>query len=150
MLPRRSVLAGLTFSIACPLTLRAQTAPVFYSAKGAAITGYDAVSYFRDGGPVQGQPDIAVMWKGATWRFASQENREAFELNPRAYAPRFGGYCAYAMAYGELTSTDPMAWKIVGGRLYLTHSLEIEKMWLTDTTGFIQKAEKNWPAILYG
>ncbi|MGV6805224.1 MAG: YHS domain-containing (seleno)protein [Ruegeria sp.] len=113
------------------------------------MTGYDAVSYFRDSGPMVGLPGIAVTWKGAEWHFANQENREAFERNPRAYAPRFGGYCAYAMAYAQLSSTDPMAWKIADGRLYLTHSAAVEKIWLTDMATYIRKAEANWPAILY-
>lgn len=150
MLSRRSVLAGITLAIAAPLSLRAQNKPVYFAVQGAAMTGYDTVSYFGEGGPVRGRPDISVMWKGATWHFASAENREAFERNPRAYAPRFGGYCAYAMAYGELSSTDPLAWKIVDGRLYLTHSTAVEAMWLADMESYIRKAEENWPEILYG
>ena len=150
MLSRRSVLAGITLTFATPLTLRAQNSPVYFAAEGAAITGYDAVSYFQNSGPVLGRPEISVMWKGATWRFSTQANREVFERNPRAYAPRFGGYCAYAMAYGELSSTDPLAWKIVDDRLYLIHSPVVEKLWLADMANYIQKAEGNWPAILYG
>lgn len=132
-----------------PTTLWAQKRPVFFETASGAMTGFDTVSYFRDGRPVRGKPDIVVMWKGAAWHFVSQENREAFESNPRAFAPRFGGYCAFAMAHGQLSSTDPTAWKIVDGRLYLTHSPEIERVWEANMAEYIRKAEANWPDILY-
>ena len=122
---------------------------MFYAESGAAMSGYDVVSYFTSGGPELGQPEIAVMWKGAAWHFASHANREAFEANPRAYAPQFGGYCAYAIAQGHIVSTDPTAWRVVDGKLYLTHSKQIEQMWLRDVPGFIARAEGNWPAVLY-
>ncbi|WP_255611718.1 YHS domain-containing (seleno)protein [Ruegeria sp. SCSIO 43209] len=122
---------------------------MFYVDDGMAVSGYDAVSYFKAGAPELGQPDIALMWKGAIWRFASEENRDRFERNPRAYAPQFGGYCAYAMAKGLLSSTDPMAWQIVDGRLYLTHSEAIERIWERDVTNYIREAEGHWPAVLY-
>ncbi len=113
------------------------------------MSGYDAVSYFNDGKPLVGLPEYSVVWKGAEWHFATAENRDAFEMNPRAYAPQFGGYCAYAMAQGELVSTDPTLWQVVDGRLYLTHSPEIEDMWTNDRAEYIRKAEENWPVVLY-
>ncbi|WP_240482138.1 YHS domain-containing (seleno)protein [Ruegeria marisrubri] len=122
--------------------------PVFYSADGAAVSGYDAVAYFMTGQPVMGDPDISVMWKGVVWRFVSQKNREAFEANPRAFAPQFGGYCAYAVGKGYLMSADPTAWRIVDGKLYLTHSAEVADMWQEDIPGNIVLAEQHWPQVL--
>ncbi len=122
---------------------------MFYVDDGKAVSGYDTVSYFKAGTPERGLPDIALMWKGAMWQFASEENRDRFERNPRAYAPQFGGYCAYAMAKGHLSSTDPQAWQIVDGRLYLTHSETIERIWERDVTNYIREAEAHWPAVLY-
>ncbi len=122
---------------------------MFYTADGAAISGYDAVSYFRTGAPVPGQPGIALMWKGALWRFATEDNRDRFERNPRAFAPQFGGYCAYAMTEGLLSSTDPQAWQIVNGRLYLAHSQAIERIWKQNVSKNIREAEAHWPRVLY-
>lgn len=121
---------------------------MFYEADGAALAGYDPVSYFESNTPVRGQPQYAVVWKGVEWHFATDENREAFERDPRAFAPQFGGYCAYAMAKGKLVGTDPMAWQVVDGRLYLTHSPEIEEMWREATVEYIRMAEAHWPVIL--
>ncbi len=148
MLRRRSIF-GAIFALALAPAVQAQDKPVYFATEGAAMAGYDPVSYFDSDVPIQGQPTIAVMWKGAEWHFASQENRERFESNPRAYAPQFGGYCSYAMAKGVLKSTDPMAWQVVDGRLYLTHSPEIEQIWQQDRSEYIQMAEQNWPVVLY-
>ncbi|WP_171127999.1 MULTISPECIES: YHS domain-containing (seleno)protein [unclassified Ruegeria] len=149
MLTRRSFLTGLSCSVFVTAA-QARTAPLYFSADGAALTGYDAVSYFQLGRPQIGREDISLRWKEATWRFASVENRDRFERNPRAFAPAFGGYCAYAMVTGQLSATDPLAWQIVEGSLYLTSSLEIEKVWRQNTKVNIIRAERYWPKVLYG
>lgn len=138
-------LAGLMSVCLVPRVI-AQPA-LFHTDGGAAIGGYDPVSYFDAGGPQPGLADISVMWKGAVWHFANQANRETFEADPRAYAPRFGGYCAYGVAMGYKAGTDPMAWRIVDDRLYLIHSQAIEQLWALDVTGNIGLAEANWPGI---
>ncbi|SEG12130.1 hypothetical protein SAMN05421751_11185 [Jhaorihella thermophila] len=122
--------------------------PVVSAEGGVAIRGYDTVAYFRQGQAVRGRPDIAVQWKGAVWRFASEDNRETFESNPRAYAPRFGGYCAYAVSRGHLAAGDPRAWRIVGGHLYLIHDPALKRAWERDIPGNLALAEANWPAVL--
>lgn len=148
MLTRRSFFGAIA-AAAIASAAQAQNMPVFFAPNGAAMAGYDAVSYFTGGEPKPGQPEYSVVWKGAEWHFATAENRDLFESNPRAYAPQFGGYCAYGMAQGELTSTDPTVWQVVEGRLYLTHSPEIEQIWRSDTAGYIRMAEEHWPVVLY-
>ena len=122
--------------------------PAFYSSKGAAIGGYDTVAYFTAGKAVRGEPDIAVMWKGALWLFSSRRNRDIFEANPRAYAPQYGGYCAYAMAKGRASGVNPEAWRIVDGKLYLIHDRVYMKVWLRDPAQYIVLGNRNWPAAL--
>lgn len=122
---------------------------MFYSDGGLAVSGYDAVSYFRIGTPALGKSDFSLMWKGAVWQFTSEENRDRFERNPRAFAPQFGGYCAFAMVQGVLSSTDPQAWQIVDGKLYLTHSEAIERIWKQNVSQNIREAEGHWPQVLY-
>ncbi|MES0824668.1 YHS domain-containing (seleno)protein [Ruegeria sp. SCP11] len=148
MLTRRFLLGAMVASFITP-AVKAQEMPVYFATDGAAMAGYDVVSYFDGESPVRGQPEYSVVWKGAEWHFASAENRDAFERDPRSFAPQFGGYCAYAMAQGVLISTDPLAWQVVDGRLYLTHSLEIEEMWREASAEYIRMAEAHWPVILY-
>lgn len=122
--------------------------PVFVD-DGHAIAGYDPVAYFTEGRPVQGDARFEAEWNEATWRFASAENRDRFLAEPEAYAPQYGGYCAWAVAAkGELYAIDPHAWNIVDGRLYLNYSAEIQRRWEQDVPGFIERADRRWPEII--
>lgn len=116
---------------------------VFATDQGA-IRGYDPVAYFTAGEAVKGDPAHAMEWNGATWHFASAENRARFEAEPAAYAPRFGGYCAYGTSQGYKVGIDPDAFSIVDGRLYLNYNRSVQSTWLKDTAGYIRLAEENW------
>lgn len=122
--------------------------PAVFQKKGAAIRGYDPVSYFTDGQPVKGDKNISHTWNDATWHFASQANLDTFKANPEKYAPQYGGYCAWAMAKGKVAPTDADAWKIVDGKLYLNYDKGIQKKWEKDYQNFITKADKEWPNAL--
>lgn len=113
-----------------------------------ALDGYDPVAYFSEGRPVPGLEAHELEWQGATWRFASAEHRTRFESRPEQYAPRYGGYCAWAMAQGREASGDPRFWKIVEGRLYLNYDASVQKKWEADIPGFIERADENWPKRL--
>ncbi|MFD1341963.1 YHS domain-containing (seleno)protein [Litorisediminicola beolgyonensis] len=125
----------------------AQGAAPIYAENGIAIDGTDPIAYFTEGRPVPGSADIALEWRGATWRFASEANRDAFIANPTAYAPQFGGYCAWAVAEGYTASTVPDAWRIVDGKLYLNYSRGIQKRWEGDVPGNIARGNANWPEL---
>lgn len=148
-MPRRRIilafLALLFSGIIAPL--RAD-APVFFSGGDSAINGYDTVAYFTLGEPVRGRTEISVMWKGAVWQFANQANREAFEANPWAFAPQYGGYCAYGVSLGYRDSTEPGAWYITDGKLYLINALYVRAIWKLDVAGNIIRADANWPGVL--
>ena len=124
--------------------------PVNSSFFGGAIKGYDPVAYFTEGKPVKGKSAYQHKWMGATWSFASAENRDLFQKNPEKYAPQYGGYCAYAVSQGGTANGDPHVWKIVDGKLYLNLNSNIQKIWEKDIPGYIKKANQNWPKILKG
>ncbi len=122
--------------------------PEIYSRGGVAIRGTDPVAYFTEGRPVSGDARFSHSWKGATWHFSSAANRDSFAAAPERYAPRFGGYCAWAVSRGYTASTAPDAWSIVDGRLYLNYSLSVRASWKQNIPGNIAAAEENWPAVL--
>jgi YHS domain-containing protein len=123
--------------------------PVYTGALSTlAVSGYDPVAYFKAGKPVEGKSDFEYKWQGATWRFASAGNLAAFKADPAAYAPQYGGYCAWAVSQGYTASSDPKAWRIVGKKLYLNYSKKVQSTWQADVPGNIAKADKNWPAVL--
>jgi YHS domain-containing protein len=113
-----------------------------------AVSGYDPVAYFDEGRPVEGDGRWTHDWRGATWRFASQEHLDRFKADPEAFAPRYGGYCAWAVSQGYTASADPEAWRIVDGKLYLNYDRDVQKTWEQDIPGNIAKAAGNWPKVL--
>ncbi len=113
-----------------------------------AVSGYDAVAYFVAGRPVEGKKAFEFEWNGATWRFADAANLAAFTAEPDKFAPQYGGYCAWAVSQGTTASTDPEAWRIVDGKLYLNYSKSVQQTWFQDIPGNIAKADKNWPGVL--
>jgi len=124
--------------------------PIYANWRGLAIAGYDPVAYFTDGKPVEGSSRFTTEWRGATWRFASAEHRDLFVADPAKYAPQYGGYCAWAVAHDHTASSDPDAWKIVGGRLYLNYSKDIQAKWEKDIPGNVAKADASWPKLVDG
>jgi len=122
--------------------------PKIFLRDGVAIGGYDPVAYFTEGAPVPGKPEHSLAWMGAEWRFASAANRAAFEADPEAWAPQYGGYCAWAAAQGTVASTIPEAWAIHDGKLYLNYSRRIHRRWERDIPGYVAKADAIWPAPL--
>lgn len=149
-LPRRRFIAaaaGFGLYAALPATAWARS-PAIYAEDGIAIDGTDPLSYFNAGAPQAGSPDITHDWNGATWRFTTAAHRDSFAADPAAFAPQYGGYCAYAVSKGSIASTIPEAWKIVDGKLYLNFSQRIQRRWERDIPALIEAADANWPTVL--
>ena len=142
---RRVFLASLLWLIT---PVAAFAADEVYTADGVALGGTDVVAYFTQMAPVPGDPDITHDWMGVTWRFASTAHRDQFAADPAAYAPQYGGYCAYAVSEGYTAPTDPAAWSMVEGKLYLNYSPEVQALWGADIPGRISAADANWPNVL--
>ncbi|MCL6268246.1 YHS domain-containing (seleno)protein [Flagellimonas myxillae] len=120
--------------------------------KGYAAQGYDVVAYFNGDAKV-GNKRLVATHEGAEYKFATQENLDAFNDNPDKYVPQYGGYCAYAVALsGKKVNVDPMTFEIRDGKLYLfynagkTNTLEL---WLDGSPDKLKvKADKNWAKVL--
>ena len=112
---------------------------------GVAVKGYDPVAYFRVGEPVRGKAEFSATYEGATYRFASAEDRQFFVASPGRYVPQYGGYCAFAMALNRIADIDPEEWAIVGDKLYLNNGFFAQRFWSIDKSGNIERADRNWP-----
>ena len=112
-----------------------------------ALHGYDAVAYFTDHKPVEGNKDFTTEWQGAKWRFASQEHLDLFKAGPDKYAPQYGGYCAYAVSKGHTADVDPEAWDVVNDKLYLNYSKKVQVTWHQERDGDIVLADANWTKL---
>ena len=134
------------FFIVSAASLFAQKAEVFNPSE-KAIRGYDPVAYFTEGKSVKGNDNLTYHWKDANWYFSSTQNLNSFTKNPEKYAPQYGGYCAYGMSEGHKAPTDPDAWTIVDGKLYLNYSKDVRTKWRESEKERIDKADKNWPQL---
>lgn len=115
---------------------------------GLALDGYDPVSYFDGGTPLEGRSDLRSKYQGAWYQFASIEHQRAFDATPEKYAPAFGGWCGYAVSIDRLSPIDPHLFQILEGRLVLQHNEKAWKLWNEDVAGNLKKAEDNWPGLV--
>jgi YHS domain-containing protein len=154
ILSRRGALMGLAAAPA--LTLLAPSRPAAAQEGGiytgllsrTGAGGHDVVAYFREGRPVRGLSRFTHEWRGATWRFSSAANRDAFAANPEGFAPAYGGHCAWAAAQGYKAKGDPEHWRIVDGRLFLNYNSDVQKNWEKDVPGFIAAGDAKWPDVV--
>ncbi len=109
----------------------------------AALRGMDVVSYFKADGPVRGQAEFRHDFDGARYLFSSAQNKSAFVADPDRYLPQFDGLCTTGLSKGFTGQSDPKAWKIVGGKLYLFSTTERMP---TDAQApeTIARANQNW------
>jgi YHS domain-containing protein len=146
MLRTAGKLVIMLLALTGSMSVRADIDPIytgFFS--NEAIKGYDAVAYFTEGKPVKGLDEFSIDYMGAEWKFASRQHLEMFRADPEAYAPRYGGYCAYAVANGETASAKPDLWTIHEGKLYLNYNRRINELFQQDIESYIRQADQNWP-----
>lgn len=113
-----------------------------------AVKGYDTVAYFTQSKAVKGKKTFQVEWNGAQWRFATQAHLDLFKASPEKYAPQYGGYCAFAVAKGQLAGIDPTQFTLLDEKLYLNYNAKIQKQWLANRDPFIVQGNDNWPSVL--
>ena len=119
------------------------------------LRGKDPVSYFQGAQPVDGRRDLKAEHDGATYRFASEENRRLFLADPGKYAPMYGGHCSNGMAYA-IGGSHGETHRIIDGKLYLfggersrayfemdlaTNKKRADHYWATEYKG------KNWREV---
>lgn len=122
---------------------------------GVAIGGHDTVAYHAlpaepHEKAVSGKKTWTVEWKGAKWRFASEESANKFRAEPERYSPAFNGHCANALSLGKgLLKTDGTHWEIFGDQLYLFYAAKGRKRWLAtdDVAPYIAAAEAAWAKL---
>jgi len=47
-----------------------------------------------------------------------------------------------------MTEMDPIAFRGVDGRLFLNYNDTVRAQWLSDISGYIRKADANWPEAM--
>lgn len=133
-----------------PLLRSADIAQFNLAADSLALRGYDPVSYFS-GAPQPGRAECTSRFRGAVYRFASEENRRNFAKNPEKYAPQYGGWCATAMADGgRKVEIDPTNYKVTNGRLFLFYRGwlgDALREWNKDEADLTRRADSQWEKL---
>jgi peroxiredoxin/YHS domain-containing protein len=150
-----SLIAGLALTSAAS----AQTAPPVRTTSAwnlaeksqLAIKGYDPVAYFTTSIATPGKADITTDYNGATYQFASTENRNAFLADPAKYEPAHGGWCSWAMKDGEKVEIDPKQFIVKNDRLFLFYNGfwgDTRAKWLKeDHAAQTAKADAQWKKL---
>jgi len=123
-------------------------AKVSVDREGVILKGYDVVAYFKEGKPVKGNPEIKSSYQGATYLFASAEDKADFDKVPAQYAPQYGGFCAYGISLGllfEIGGADAFA--VHNGKLYVCGDQASLKKFKADVDRNIEKADRQWLRI---
>ncbi|MBV5263455.1 YHS domain-containing (seleno)protein [Pinisolibacter aquiterrae] len=115
---------------------------------GRALGGYDPVAYFLFGRPEPGDSERQLDWGGTTWLFVDEGTRAAFREAPEAYAPLFGGHCAFAVAQGRPAEGSPQFFLIHRQRLLLFADAVSRAAFLLDPDRRLAEAERRWPDLL--
>lgn len=115
-----------------------------FNTDAGAIGGYDTVAYFTQSAAVSGSPEIVAEFAGQDWLFSSEENKALFLQDPEKYVPQYGGYCSYARSIGFTAYSDPTAWSIVDGRLFLNLNHDVREVWSADAEAKITAADAYW------
>ncbi|MBW8200204.1 YHS domain-containing (seleno)protein [Flagellimonas abyssi] len=118
---------------------------------GYAVQGYDVVSYF-DKAPLEGKEEFSTTFDGTKFKFYNARNLQRFKESPLEYLPKYGGYCAYAVAVnGKKVNVDPETYEIRNGKLYLFYNKgknNTLEFWLNESPEELrQKADENWEVI---
>src|SRR5215469_9178675 len=111
---------------------------------GVILKGYDSVAYSTRHQAVKGNPSIRTRFGGAIYHFASVADKAAFEKNPSRYVPQYGGFCGYHLSKGELADSDPAAFFVYKGKLYVCSAADTAKEFRSNIDENIRKSDENW------
>jgi len=111
------------------------------------LHGVDAVALTTIHDVSEGTAEHTVIVDGVAYYFASTQSAAKFEASPEAYLPKFGGFCAFAIALGKKFDGDPRYADIVDGKLYLFVNAAIFDKYKANSREILRKANHVWPSI---
>jgi YHS domain-containing protein len=117
------------------------------SGEPVMLLGYDPVAYFTHGAPVRGTAAHKASLPDRTYYFANADNLALFSANPARYEPQYGGFCASGAAFAVKLGSDPSAWQIYDGRLFIFGDVLGKTAWQVDPQWNTTHADRLWPDI---
>ena len=117
------------------------------SGEPVMLLGHDPVAYFTQGAPARGKAEHKVSLPDRTYYFATAENKALFAASPARYEPQYGGFCSSGAAFAIKLGSDPTAWEIFEGRLFIFGDVLGKMAWQLDPKWNVDHGDKLWPAI---
>lgn len=111
------------------------------------LHGFDPVSMFKSEAPQIGDAVHTSAHDGVDYYFSSAESKAAFDADPEALLPQFGGFCAFGVYVGKKLDGDVRYADIVDGKLYLFVNKAIFDKYLEDRETVISGAFAKWGEI---
>jgi YHS domain-containing protein len=108
------------------------------------LQGHDPVGYFTARKHLPGNPTIKTVHEGLTYRFVSEENKQAFLQAPNKYIPQYGGFCSNGIVYAIPWGGDADTWEIIDGRLFIFGGQSSKNYFLMDRDRNLALADKYW------
>lgn len=146
---------GLATAISLALATAAFAADEYNVNNGLTLTGHplgmhgiDPVSMFAGAAPALGDAGFTSTHDGVDYYFGSAKAQSAFDTDPTAYLPQFGGFCAFGVYVGKKLDGDVRYADIVDGKLYLFVNAAIFEKYLEDKEAVIAGADAKWPGIV--
>jgi hypothetical protein len=123
------------------------TVPAAGDGRPVMLLGHDPVAYFTRGAPARGDPKLRVDLPERSYYFASAEHKALFEASPAKYEPQYGGFCSSGAAFAVKLGSDPTAWTIREGRLFIFGDVLGQTAWGVDPGWNVEHADRLWPQI---
>jgi YHS domain-containing protein len=112
-----------------------------------ALDGYDMLAYRSYRRAIKADATYRYEYEGLVWHFDAPEHKERFANAPEFFLPAFGGYCANAMAEGEVVNSNPEYWYLLDDQLYLFEDLDAKEEWFFDLNTKIMLANAAWKQL---
>ena len=114
---------------------------------GVALFGYDPVAYHVEHAARLGSAHHELQLDGKFWRFRSEANKAAFESDPAAFIPAFGGHDGAIVSNGNMAIGDPEIFVIAGGELVLFRD-QANRDQFARESDMRKKAREAWPTAV--
>jgi YHS domain-containing protein len=112
-----------------------------------AIGGFSPVAYQTRNKAVKGHPAVATVYRGYTYWFPAESERDEFIAHPERYVPAYEGFCAEGVSRNKRYPSDPEQFVTQDGRTFLFYDAKAKVTWLVNPMEAARKADANWVTL---
>jgi len=118
---------------------------------GVVLDGYDVVSYRTEDKATKGLPKLSAKYDNVTFNFSTKKHLDMFVKNPKLYAPKYNGFCAWAASQGNKVPANSDTFKMYNGDLLVFFNDQFKGSkfntklpWNAEEKKLFSQAEINW------